>query len=95
VCVVLAAKGYPNKPRTGDIISGIEDAEATGATLFHAGTKQDGDRLVTNGGRVLGVTARGATLQTAIDNAYKAVEKIHFDGMQYRKDIGQKGLKRW
>jgi phosphoribosylamine--glycine ligase len=95
VCVVLAAKGYPNKPRTGDVITGIEDAEATGATVFHAGTKQSGDRLVTHGGRVLGVTARGATLQTAIDNAYKAVEKIHFDGMQYRKDIGQKGLKRW
>jgi phosphoribosylamine--glycine ligase len=95
VCVVLAAKGYPDKPRTGDIITGIEDAEATGATVFHGGTKQDGDRLVTNGGRVLGVTARGATLQAAIDNAYKAVHKIHFDGMQYRKDIGQKGLKRW
>jgi phosphoribosylamine--glycine ligase len=95
VCVVLAAKGYPGKPRTGDVITGIEEAEATGATVFHAGTKKDGDRLVTNGGRVLGVTADGATLQTAIDNTYAAVEKIHFDGMQYRKDIGQKGLKRW
>lgn len=95
VCVVLAAKGYPGKPRTGDVITGIEEAEATGATVFHAGTKKDGDHLVTNSGRVLGVTAGGATLQTAIDNAYAAVEKIHFDGMQYRKDIGQKGLKRW
>jgi phosphoribosylamine---glycine ligase len=95
VCVVLAAKGYPGKPRTGDAITGIEEAEATGATVFHAGTKREGNHLVTNGGRVLGVTAGGATLQTAIDNAYAAVEKIHFDGMQYRKDIGQKGLKRW
>jgi phosphoribosylamine--glycine ligase len=95
VCVVLAAKGYPGTPRAGDIITGIEEAEATGATVFHAGTKKDGDHLVTSGGRVLGVTAGGATLQTAIDNAYAAVEKIHFNGMQYRKDIGQKGLKRW
>jgi phosphoribosylamine--glycine ligase len=95
VCVVLAAKGYPDKPRTGDAIFGIEEAEATGATIFHAGTKQDGARLVTNGGRVLGVTARAATLQSAMENAYKAAEKIHFDGMQYRRDIGQKGLKRW
>lgn len=95
VCVVLAAKGYPGKPRTGDVITGIEEAEATGATVFHAGTKKEGDRLLTNGGRVLGVTAGGATLQTAIDNAYAAVAKIHFDGMHYRKDIGQKGLKRW
>ncbi|MFL6353751.1 MAG: phosphoribosylamine--glycine ligase [Bryobacteraceae bacterium] len=95
VCVVLAAKGYPGKARTGDVITGIEEAEATGATVFHAGTKKSGDQLVTGGGRVLGVTAGGATLQAAIDNAYAAVEKIHFDGMQYRKDIGQKGLKRW
>jgi phosphoribosylamine---glycine ligase len=95
LCVVLAAEGYPGKPRTGDVITGIEEAEATGATVFHAGTKKIGDHLVTNGGRVLGVTAGGATLQTAINNAYAAVEKIHFDGMQYRKDIGQKGLKRW
>jgi phosphoribosylamine--glycine ligase len=79
----------------GDIITGIEDAEATGATVFHAGTANRGDNLVTNGGRVLGVTAGGATLKIAIDNAYKAVEKIHFNGMQFRKDIGQKGLRRW
>jgi phosphoribosylamine--glycine ligase len=95
VCVVLVAKGYPGKPRTGGIITGIENAEALGATVFHAGTKQEGGHLVANGGRVLGATARGATLQSAIDNAYKAVAEIHFDGIQYRKDIGQKGLKRW
>jgi phosphoribosylamine--glycine ligase len=95
VCVVLASKGYPDRPRVGDIITGIEDAEAMGATVFHAGTANRGDNLVTNGGRVLGVTAGAATLKIAIDNAYKAVEKIHFKGMQFRKDIGQKGLRRW
>jgi phosphoribosylamine--glycine ligase len=66
-----------------------------GATVFHAGTANRGDNLVTNGGRVLGVTAGAATLKIAIDNAYKAVEKVHFKGMQFRKDIGQKGLRRW
>lgn len=95
VCVVLAAKGYPGKSRTDDVITGIEKAQATGATVFHAGTKKNGANLVTNGGRVLGVTAGGATLRAAIDRAYNAVEKIHFEGMQYRKEIGQKGLKRW
>lgn len=94
-CVVIAAEGYPEIPRTGDTISGIEEAEATGATVFHAGTKLDGDALVTSGGRVLGVTADGDTLPAAIANAYRAVEKIHFPGMQYRKDIGARGLKRW
>jgi phosphoribosylamine--glycine ligase len=95
VCVVMAAEGYPEKPRTGDRISGIEDAEATGATVFQAGTKREGDALVTSGGRVLGVTAGGATLPLAVSNAYRAVEKIHFDGMHYRRDIAQKGLRRW
>jgi phosphoribosylamine---glycine ligase len=94
-CVVLAAAGYPEQPRTGDRITGIEEAEATGATVFHAGTRLEQGELVTNGGRVLGVTAGGATLQAAIDRAYEAVSKIHFDGMHYRRDIGQRGLKRW
>jgi phosphoribosylamine--glycine ligase len=95
VCVVMAAEGYPDKPRTDDTITGIEQAEATGATVFHAGTKKDQHSLVTNGGRVLGVTAGGDTLQSAVDNAYRAVEKIRFNGMHYRRDIGQKGLRRW
>ncbi len=95
VCVVLASQGYPDQARTGDIITGIEEAEATGATVFHAGTKRSGGKLLTNGGRVLGVTASAANLKDAIENAYRAVEKIHFDGMQYRNDIGQKGLQRW
>ena len=96
VCVTLAAQGYPETPRTGDIISGISDAEATGATVFHAGTRSDGHNIIiTGGGRVMGVTAGGDTLRTAIDNAYLAASKISFAGMHYRKDIGQKGLSRW
>ncbi len=95
VCVVLAAAGYPDQPRTGDLIYGVDEAEATGARIFHAGTKQIGNHLVTNGGRVLGVTASGSTLREAIDATYRAVAKIHFDGMQYRTDIGQRGLRRW
>jgi len=79
----------------GDAITGIADAEATGATVFQAGTKQQGSELVTSGGRVLGVTAGAETLPDAIEKAYAAVEKVRFRGMQYRKDIGQKGLRRW
>lgn len=93
VCVVLAAVGYPGSVRSGDVITGIENAE--GATVFQAGTKLTNNVLTTSGGRVLGVTARGPTLEVAIRNTYEAVEKIQFDGMHYRKDIGQKGLKRW
>ncbi len=95
VCITLAAQNYPGTPRTGDVITGISEAEATGATVFHAGTKIVDGKLVTNGGRVLGVTAGAATLRDAIDKAYAAAAKIHFDGMHYRNDIGQKGLTRW
>lgn len=92
VCVVLAAHGYPGKVRTGDEITGIDDL---GAMVFHAGTKSTAQGIETSGGRVLGVTASGADLKSAIDAAYAAVSRIHFAGMQYRHDIGQKGLKRW
>lgn len=92
VCITLAAAGYPEAPRLGDAISGLTESNAT---IFHAGTKLDGNQLLTNGGRVLGVTASGETLQAAIDEAYLAAGTIHFAGMHYRKDIGQKGLKRW
>lgn len=95
VCVVIAAEEYPERPRTGDKISGIQEAEATGAIVFQAGTRHEYDALITSGGRVLGVTAGGDTLPRAISNAYRAVEKIHFHGMQYRKDIASRGLKRW
>ncbi len=95
VCVVLAAEGYPDSPQTGQPIHGLDEAGRTGATVFHAGTRLEGGQLVTSGGRVLGVTAKGSSLPAAISNAYRAVENIHFDGMQYRKDIGRKGLRRW
>lgn len=92
VCVVMAASGYPGTVRTGDLISGIADAAAT---VFQAGTRLTARGLETSGGRVLGVTASGEDLEAAIRNAYASVEKIRFDGMHYRKDIGAKGLKRW
>jgi phosphoribosylamine---glycine ligase len=94
VCVVMAASGYPGKVRTGDRITGIEKAEARGAAVFHAGTRQTAKGLETAGGRVLGVTHSGATLSEAIANTYAAVAEIHFDQMQFRTDIGRKGLRR-
>lgn len=93
VCVVLAAEGYPAAPRTGDVIHGLEDAEAAGAMVFHAGTRFGPGGVETAGGRVLGVTARGATLRAAIRQAYAGVEQISFDGMQFRRDIGAKGVR--
>lgn len=95
VCVVLAAAGYPGRPRAGDPITGIDEAEQLGAVVFHAGTKLDNGRLVTAGGRVLGVTHSGPTLAEAIANTYRACAAIHFEGMHYRRDIGRKGLARW
>ncbi len=95
VCVVLAAAGYPGKVRTGDEITGLVEAGRRGAVVFHAGTKMDGGRLVTAGGRVLGVTHSGPNLQEAIRRAYHACDAIRFEGMQYRRDIGRKGLRRW
>ena len=93
VCVVLAAAGYPGTVRSGDSITGLDAVKQ--ATLFHAGTKLNGNVLKTSGGRVLGVTAAGPDLASAIRTSYKELRKIHFDGMQYRSDIGQKGLRRW
>lgn len=94
VCVVLASGGYPGSYETGRVIHGLEDvAGMEDVMVFHAGTVREGDRFVTSGGRVLGVTALGNTIQEAIDLAYKAVEKISWKGMYYRKDIGQKALR--
>lgn len=93
-CVVMASGGYPGTFETGKKITGIEDVRDA-AVVFHAGTRRDGGDLVTAGGRVLGVTASGANLHASIDAAYAAVRKIHFDGMHYRKDIGEKGLRRY
>ena len=90
-CVVLASAGYPAKPRTGDVISGLEAASGlAGVTVFHAGTTSGPDvGFVTAGGRVLGVTANGDDLSSAITRAYSAVDQISWQGVQYRKDIGQ------
>jgi phosphoribosylamine--glycine ligase len=88
-CVVLASAGYPGKFENGKRIEGLTDTEKiAGVKILHAGTKRDGDSYVTNGGRVLGVTATGASLDAALAAAYQAIGKIHFDGMHCRKDIG-------
>jgi len=89
VCVVVASAGYPGKFATGKTIGGLTDAErVNGVKVFHAGTQRAGNSIVTSGGRVLGVTAAGASIEAALATAYQAAEKIRFDGMHYRKDIG-------
>jgi phosphoribosylamine--glycine ligase len=93
VCVVLAAAGYPDAPRKGDVVSGIERAEQEpGVRVYHAGTKGDGGATLTAGGRVLGVTAKGDSLAQAHERAYRAAGMIHFEGMQYRRDIASRAL---
>jgi phosphoribosylamine---glycine ligase len=89
--VVLAAAGYPDAPRKGDAISGL-DAESEDCKIFHAATAQDGDRVVTAGGRILCVTALGETVRQAQRTAYAAVGGVRFEGMQYRSDIGHRAL---
>ena len=89
-CIVAASGGYPGKYRTGHTISGLSrDGQAGGAVVYHAGTQHAGDEFATNGGRVLGVTAQAETLSKALEEAYKAIGKIKFDGMFYRTDIGK------
>lgn len=92
VCVVLAAGGYPGIYEKGKVITGIEQAEALGATVFHAGTKLK-EQLITDGGRVLGVTAVGETFEVAIQKAYAAVDCIQFEGAYCRRDIGHRAMK--
>lgn len=89
--VVLAAAGYPKKPQTGDVISGlVEASKLDDVTIFHAATKRnDADAFVTSGGRVLGVTASAVTLDAALSKAYEAAGLISWNGMQYRRDIGK------
>lgn len=97
VCVVVSSKGYPGDYEKGKVISGLEQAaKMEDVVVFHAGTKKNQGNYITNGGRVLGVTALGNTIKAAIDNTYKALEKINFEGMHYRRDIGQKAVgSRW
>src|SRR5271170_1401538 len=93
VCVVMASGGYPGNYEKGKSIRGLDDAaKLPGVKVFHAGTTLKGNEIVTNGGRVLGVTALGEDLKSAQAAAYVAVEKIHFDGAQFRRDIAAKGL---
>ncbi len=92
-CVVMASGGYPGDFQKGFPIRGIEAAEATGAIVFHAGTRLKPPDVVTDGGRVLGVTAVGESLQEAIDRAYAACDRIQFEGAYYRRDIGHRVLK--
>jgi phosphoribosylamine--glycine ligase len=88
VTVVLAGGEYPERGDVGSVIDGIDDAEADGALVFHAGTAVSGDSVVTNGGRILNVTATGETVSEARERAYAGCERISFPNMRYRRDIG-------
>lgn len=93
-CVVLASGGYPGKFANGKEIHGLEEAgQMPDVKVLHAGTQREGDRIVTSGGRVLGVTATGNSLEAALQKAYQAAGKISFEGMHYRRDIGRHGRK--
>ncbi|HPO13906.1 MAG TPA: phosphoribosylamine--glycine ligase [Candidatus Hydrogenedentes bacterium] len=95
VTVVMTSGGYPKEYKKGMVITGIEEAESDpDIIVFHAGTKERDGALITNGGRVLNVTARGATLRETIDRAYNAVRKIHFEDVHFRNDIGHRALAR-
>lgn len=92
--VVMAAEHYPKTPASGDRIEGLDATLPEGAYVFHAGTRRDGDAVVTSGGRVLTVGARAESLQTARDRAYRAVAQIHWRGEHHRTDIGHRALSR-
>ena len=92
VCVVVASEGYPGNYPKGKVISGLAEAEATGALVFHAGTANADGNIVTSGGRVLGIVGRGVDIAAAREHAYAAVKQIHFEGMQNRTDIAMKAL---
>ncbi len=94
VCVALTSKGYPGSYEKGKVIKGLDSLKnRDDLMVFHAGTSVDDKGFVTSGGRVLGVTALGKDIRGAKENAYQAIKKIHFDGMHYRKDIGDKAIK--
>jgi phosphoribosylamine--glycine ligase len=90
-CVVCASGGYPGEYKNGKVIEGLA-SDQKNVVVFHAGTNAEGDKFMTNGGRVLGVTATGDSLQESLEKAYGAIGSISFEGMQYRKDIGVKCL---
>jgi phosphoribosylamine--glycine ligase len=93
-CVISSSSGYPGSYNTGLPIGGLSSAAQTpGVEVFHSGTSRIGNQLVTSGGRVLGVTATGDSLEQALGRAYEAMAQIHFDGMYYRHDIGHRALK--
>jgi phosphoribosylamine--glycine ligase len=94
VCVVLASAGYPGDYEKGKKITGLKEAEEAGAIVFHAGTSAKDGEIYTSGGRVLNVAGKGRGIKEAVANTYKAVEKIHFEGMYYRKDIGYRAIAR-
>lgn len=91
-CVIMASGGYPKSYKKGVEITGLTSGQLDGVTVYHAGTKIENDKLVTSGGRVLGVTALGDSLADALKKSYEAVENIHFDNAHYRKDIGKRAL---
>ena len=93
VCIVLASGGYPQSYKKGFEIDGLNKAKALDTLIFHAGTSKVDDKIVTSGGRVLGVVAKAGDIKTAVDKAYKGVEVIHFDNMHFRKDIAHRALK--
>ena len=93
VCVVAASGGYPGKYENGKPVSGLEEVSSLeDVVVFHAGTKSEDNKILTNGGRVFGITALGADLEKAIQRAYAAAGKIHFEGIHFRKDIGRRAL---
>jgi phosphoribosylamine--glycine ligase len=95
VCVVMASGGYPGTFEVGKKITGLDEAGAVdGVEVFHAGTSKRDGEFFTTGGRVLGVSARAADLETAVERAYRACERIHFDGAHYRKDIAARAMKK-
>jgi phosphoribosylamine--glycine ligase len=91
-CVVLAAPGYPAAPESGHVIGGLADPDLPNTVVFHAGTRRVGEQVLTAGGRVLGVTGWGADLPAALAAAYSRAGQIHFDGLQFRRDIGAQAL---
>jgi len=93
VCVVAASGGYPGAYEKGKVITGLDELPPD-VLVFHAGTALSDGKLVTSGGRVLGITGFGATIEDAVKRAYSGMEKIHFEGIHYRRDIAHRALKR-